>query len=163
MGTLYCVSVGYLYAFVTMLIAEYRMIVGLAAGITILVCMAMFLLYRSGKVTVNNKLRTVVFTLIFANIVGVILLVICSFIPALTFIPAFFTGNGIISIAISAVGVVIATLFVLIDFDTVAKAVENEIPVENEWYCAFSLAFSVIWLFGKIFNLLVKVFAAAKK
>lgn len=163
LGTIYCASIGYVYTFMTQLFVEYRFYIALAAAITVLVCFSMILLYRSGKIVVTNKLRTVVSTLILASIIGGILLFVCGFIPALRFIPMFFAGNGIVNIAFAVVGVVIAALFLVIDFDTVTKAVENQIPVENEWYCAFSLAFSVIWLFGRVLELVIKVANATKK
>ncbi|MDO4617240.1 MAG: Bax inhibitor-1/YccA family protein [Lachnospiraceae bacterium] len=157
LGTIYCISIGYVYTFLTMLIEDYRAAVGIAAAITVLLCTAMFLLVRSGKVTVTNRFRTVVSTLFLTSILATVFIAVCAFIPSLHFVIEFFMGNSMITLVLSAVSIVIGCLFLLIDFDAVAKAVENEIPKEYEWYCAFSLAFSVIWLFGRVLNLVLKI------
>lgn len=159
LGTIYCFSAGYLFTYMSLIVVEYGGAVALALIITATVCTAMFLLYRSGKVVVTGKLRTVVITLVLANLLSAIILLIFSFIPALRFIPDFISHNGALSLIFAIIGVVIATLFLLVDFDAVTKAVENEIPVENEWYCAFGLAFSVIWLFMKILDLVLQIMA----
>ncbi len=157
LGTVYCIGIGYFYAFACIMVEEYRLVTVLAAGITILVCLAMVLLYRSGKFTVTSKMKKIVTTLLIASVLGSVLITICRFVPQLQFIAAAFAGNGLLSILLAVVGVVIAAAFLLIDFDTVAKAAEEQLPKEYEWYCAFSLMFSVIWLFGEIFNLILAV------
>ncbi|MDO4491205.1 MAG: Bax inhibitor-1/YccA family protein [Lachnospiraceae bacterium] len=157
LGTLYCFCTGFLYSTLVQLFEEYRAAIGLALLLTIAVCTVLFLLFRSGKLSVTGKIKTAVVTLVLADIAGGIVLAVCSCIPSLRFLAEFAVTNGVIAIVMSVVGVVLAVLFVLIEFDTVAKSVERKIPVENEWYCAFCLAFSVIWLFMKILQLVMTV------
>ena len=64
--------------------------------------------------------------------------------------------NAVINIGASVLMVIIASLFLLVDFDTIKHAVDDELPKKYEWYAAFGLAFSVIWLFFKILELLGK-------
>ena len=51
----------------------------------------------------------------------------------------------------------IAALFLLVDFDTIQTAVEKQLPRKYEWIAAFGLAFSVIWLFLKVLDLILKL------
>ncbi len=156
-GTIYCISIGYFYSFMTMLIVDYRAAVGIAAAITVLVSMVLNFLVRTGKVTVSNKMNTVLTTLVLTSIVGALLLAACSVIPSLSFVSDFFMGNSLITYALSAAGIVIACLFMMMDIKAVELAIEKEVPKEYEWYCAFSLVFSVIYLFGRILNLVMRL------
>lgn len=162
-GTVYCFSAGYFFAFMSLMIKDYGAAVGIALILTVAVCTSMFLLYRSGKVIVTNKFRTVVLTLVFANFLCAIALLVCNFIPGLRFITQFAISNSTFSLVCSIIGVVIASLLLLVDFDGISKAVDNELPKEYEWYCAFGLAFSVIWLFMKILEVVLKVMSKSKK
>lgn len=163
LGTVYCFSAGYFFSSLAYIIEEYREACTIALIITVAICVAMFLIYRSGMVTVTNKFRTVVLTLVLADIICALAVVACMFIPGLKSIADFAFANGGAAVVCSVVGVVMASLFLLVDFDGVTKAVENEIPYEYEWYCAFALAFSVIWLFMKVFELVLEVMAKNNK
>lgn len=83
--------------------------------------------------------------------------VVCNFVPSLHFIAEFAATNSVFSFLGATLGIVIASLILLVDFDAINRAVENEIPVENEWFCAFTLVFSVVWLFMKILRFVLKV------
>ncbi len=154
LGTVYCIGIGYFYTFLSISFEEYRAVTAIAGGITVLVCLAMVLLYRSGKFTVTSRMKNIVTALLIASVLGSLLITVSWFVPQIHFIAEFFAGNGLMSILLAVFGIVIAAFFLLVDFDTVAKAAEEELPKEYEWYCAFSLMFSVIWLFGEIFNLI---------
>ncbi|WP_294466916.1 Bax inhibitor-1/YccA family protein [uncultured Ruminococcus sp.] len=59
------------------------------------------------------------------------------------------------SIGFSVLGIITATLFLLTDFDTIEKNVENNLPKKYEWSAAFGLAFTVIWIYLKVLDLLL--------
>lgn len=153
-GTLYCVSTGYLLTFFATILVDARSIMLIALALTIAVVTVMALLYSSGKIKVTQKFRTVVTTLLLASVAGALIFFICSLIPGLRDVVTFFQNNRILKIACAVGGVVIATLFLLVDFDTVQKAVEKRLPKKYEWIAAFALVFSVIWLYFKILDLL---------
>ena len=54
-------------------------------------------------------------------------------------------------------GVILASLFLLVDFSQIQQTVENKLPKQYEWVAAFSLTFTIIWLYLEILNLLIKL------
>ena len=45
----------------------------------------------------------------------------------------------------------------MVDFDTIERSVEQKLPKKYEWIVAFGLAYTIIYLFLKIFNLICKL------
>lgn len=81
----------------------------------------------------------------------------CMFIPAMRPLIAMLAENRILCIVSSLVGIVIATLLLIVDFDAVKQGIDRQIPKQYEWFAAFSLTFSVVWLYFKIFQLLAEL------
>ena len=155
-GTLYCLSVGYCISFMAQLIAEYRDAICLALIITIAIVGVMALVYAKGWIKVNDKFRNIIKILFFSSIVSGVLMLVAYFIPQLRGIVMFVAENPLLSIGGSVVYVVIASLFLLVDFDAIQTAVEGKLPRKYEWITAFGLSFSVIWLFLKVLDLILK-------
>lgn len=156
-GTLYCVSVGYCVALMAQLFAEYRDAISLALVITVAIVGVMAQVYAKGWIKVDDKFRSIMRILFFTSIASGILMLIAYFVPQLNGIVMFIAENPVLSIGGSVVYVVIASLFLLVDFDTIQTAVENKLPRKYEWIAAFGLAFSVIWLFLKVLDLILKL------
>ena len=156
-GALFCASTGFVISWAGSTFGkEYAQTIWLALIITAIVVMVMGFLYFSGKVQVTKKFRTMLITLFITAIGASLLGVIGSLIPATR---GFVTGlmdNAVINIGASVLMVIIASLFLLVDFDTIKHAVDDELPKKYEWSAAFGLAFGVIWLFFKILELLGK-------
>ena len=156
-GTLYCLSVGYCISLMAQLFAEYRDAISLALIITVAIVAVMAQVYAKGWIKVNDKFRSIMRILFFTSIVSGLLMLVAYFVPQLKGIVMFVAENPLLSIGGSLVYVVIAALFLLVDFDTIQKAVENKMPRKYEWIAAFGLAFSVIWLFLKVLDLILKL------
>ncbi|MGN0639449.1 MAG: Bax inhibitor-1/YccA family protein [Oscillospiraceae bacterium] len=156
-GAISCAGYGYTFAFMGNVIKEYQGIIGLALVLTVSMVAAMQLLFSTGKIKVTNKFVTVLMTLLLASVIGSALVFICSFIPGLNQIIAFIRENMVISIAMSVGGVILASLFLLVDFSQIQQTVENKLPKQYEWVAAFSLTFTIIWLYLEILNLLIKL------
>lgn len=125
-----------------------------AVGLTFGTLAALLLAYRSGliKVTENFKLGVVaatggIFLLYMANIV-------MSFFG--TSMP-FIHEGGWLGIGFSAVVVVVASLNLVLDFDFIEKGVEQGAPKYMEWYAAFGLLVTLIWLYLEMLRLLSKL------
>ena len=118
--------------------------------------MVMGFLYFSGRVQVTKKFKTMLIVLILTSVFVSILGFILSLIPATRGFVQSMMGNAVINIGASVLMVIIASLFLLVDFDTIKHSVDDELPKKYEWYAAFGLAFSVIWLFFKILELIAK-------
>lgn len=156
-GSLYCISTGYVLGTLVGLLPEYREPAVWALVLTLLIVGAMLYLYGTGKVKVTGKFRTVVSTMVGASIGLSLIMLIFYFIPGLRNVPQAFLGNPAIYLLLSLGGIAIATMFLLVDFDTIQRTVENRLPREYEWYGAFSLVFSVVWLYFKLLDLLVSL------
>ncbi len=66
-------------------------------------------------------------------------------------------GNGVIGIGFSVVVVVIAALNLVLDFDFIEQGARQGAPKYMEWYGAFGLMVTLIWLYVEILRLLAKL------
>ncbi len=115
---------------------------------------ALLFAYRSGliKATENFKLGVVAAT-------GGIALVYLA-----TIVLGFFNINipmihesGIVGIGFSLFVVVIAALNLVLDFDFIENGVEQGAPKYMEWYGAFGLMVTLVWLYIEFLRLLSKL------
>ena len=66
------------------------------------------------------------------------------------------TNTSLMSIGISLFVVVIASLNLVLDFDFIEEGAEKGAPKYMEWYGAFGLLVTLIWLYLEILKLLAK-------
>jgi len=66
-------------------------------------------------------------------------------------------GSGIIGIGFSLFVVVIAALNLVLDFDFIENGARAGVPKFMEWYAAFGLIVTLIWLYIEILRLLAKL------
>ncbi len=110
--------------------------------------------YRSGliKATENFKLGVVAAT------GGIFLLYLVSFV--MSFFGnsiGFIHNSGTFGILFSGFVVVIAALNLVLDFDFIESGVEHGAPKYMEWYEAFGLLVTLLWLYLEILRLLAKL------
>ena len=67
-----------------------------------------------------------------------------------------------LSVAVSVIMVIVASIYVFITIQQTNQLVENGIDAKYEWYAAFGIANTVIWLFLEILELLLKLAAKRK-
>jgi len=149
---LYTALQGVVIGSVSFLFGElYQGIVTQAVLFTISITLGMLLLYALRLVTVTKKLRS----MILIATVGVLLFYVFSFIISL-FSQSFanFVSSGTSGVVIAFIIVVIAALNLLLDFDFIEKGVEKELPKQFEWYGAFGIMVTLIWLYFSILRLL---------
>lgn len=129
----------------------YNGIVTQAIILTLAITLGMFFLYASGAVKVNKKFASV---MLIAT-VGVLIYLVAEFFLAL-FIPGFanLVFSGPLGIVIALIIVIIAALNLLLDFDTITRGVQNKLSKKAEWYAAFGLMVTLIWLYISILRLL---------
>jgi uncharacterized YccA/Bax inhibitor family protein len=114
---------------------------------------ALLLAYKSGmiKVTENFKLGVVAAT------GGVALTYLLGFIFSFFGVNFSIFGGGTIGIIFSLVVVVIASLNLVLDFDFIEEASERNLPKYFEWYGAFGLIVTLVWLYLELLRLLAKL------
>lgn len=157
-GALFCAATGFTVAWAGSKFGkEYASTIWLALLVTTVVVVMMGFLYFSGKVKVTKKFRTVLIVLFLGSIASSIIVFILSLIPGTRPFVSSIMENGVFNIVTSVLMIVIASLFLLVDFDTIRRSVDDGLPKKYEWYASFGLAFSVIWLFFKILELLGKL------
>lgn len=69
----------------------------------------------------------------------------------------FLFENGIVGIGISLFIVVIAALNLVLDFDFIEQGAAHGAPKYMEWYGAFGLMVTLIWLYVELLRLLAKI------
>ena len=162
-GALYCVTQGYLISFIIFKVLKgYEYLGALALAITLMIVLVMSVLYATGAIRVTKKFKMVMLTLFATTIASSILVFIGSFIPATRELVASITGNLGFSIGVSVVFIIIAALFLICDFDTIDHVVNNKLPKKYEWAAAFGLAFTVLWIYLKVLDLILTI-AGSKK
>lgn len=121
---------------------------------TLAALLSMLLLYRAKVIQCTDKFRAVLFTATMS--IGVIYLI--QIIASLfgRGIPQIFTSSAI-GIGFSVVVVLIAAFNLIVDFDFIEKGAENMLPKAFEWYGAFGLMVTLIWLYLEILRLLAKL------
>ncbi len=132
----------------------YPGIVVQAVGLTFGTMFALLTAYRTGFVTVTDNFRLGVV----AATGGIALFYVVSLILGFfgVHIPLI-TSSGPWGIAFSLFVVVIAALNLVLDFDFIEKGAESGAPKYMEWYGAFGLIVTLIWLYMEILRLLSKL------
>ncbi len=132
----------------------YGGIVMRAVLLTLAVFFAMLFLYRSGIIKVTEKLKMG----IFAATAGIAVVYLVSFIGSFFGMQmSFLYGNSNLSIGISLFIVAIAALNLVLDFSFIEEAAGAGAPKYMEWYGAFGLMVTLIWLYLEILRLLSKL------
>lgn len=62
-------------------------------------------------------------------------------------------GISIIAILASAVGVVLAAMNLVVDFDAAEQGVRNQAPASESWRAAFGIAVTMVWLYTEILRI----------
>jgi uncharacterized YccA/Bax inhibitor family protein len=125
--------------------------VGLTAGVLFL----MLFLYATRLIRVTGRLVAG----ITAATGAVVLVYLVQMVLSLFFhtqIPGIF-GSGMIGIGFSVVVVAIAAFNLLINFDVIERGAAAGSPRFMEWYGAFGLMVTLIWLYIEILDLLMKL------
>lgn len=137
-----------------MMEARFPGIVIQAVGLTFGTLGALLMAYRSGliRATENFKLGVVaatggIFLLYMVNIV------MGFFGHSIGFIHE----SGWMGIGFSAFVVVVAAMNLVLDFDFIENGVESGAPKYMEWYGAFGLIVTLVWLYLEILRLLSKL------
>ncbi|MCW2960317.1 MAG: Bax1 inhibitor-like family protein [Thermoleophilia bacterium] len=132
----------------------YDGIVFQAALATIGVFTAMLLLYRTRIIKVTARFRAIVGVAMLGIVITYGLTFILSFFG--TTVP-FIHGSGPIGIGFSLLVIGIASMMLLSDFDMVERGVATGAPKYMEWYSAFALLVTVVWIYLEMLRLLSKL------
>lgn len=133
---------------------QYNGIVFEAVTYTMIAFFTMLILYRLGVIKATQTFKSVIITATIAIGISYLILFILSF---FSIRPDWFYGNSTLSIAINAVIIVIAALNLILDFDFIEQGSSMNMPKYMEWYAAFGLILTIIWLYLEILRILSKI------
>jgi len=124
-----------------------------AVGITFGVVIAMFGLYRFGVIKATQKFKAIVFT----ATAGIAMFYLLAFVLRFFNIEMpLIHSSGTWGIMFSLVVVAIAALNLILDFDMIEQGSAMGAPKYMEWYGAFGLLVTIVWLYIEILRLLSK-------
>ncbi len=125
------------------------------SAMRLLLTLAVLLLaYRSGLIPVTQKFRMGVVAATGAIMLFYIAEIVLGFFGVHF---ASVNGSGIVGIGFSVVVVIVAALNLVLDFDFIESGVRANAPKYMEWYGAFGLMVTLIWLYLEILILLSKI------
>lgn len=132
---------------------RYPGIVLQAVGLTFGTLFALLLAYRSGLIKATENFRLG----LFAATGGIALLYLVSFVMGFfgKSIPVIHSA-GPWGIVFSVIVVLIAAFNLVLDFDFIEEGERVGAPAYMEWYAAFGLMVTLIWLYLEILRLLAK-------
>src|SRR2546423_5470326 len=129
-----------------------------AVGLTFGVVIAMYLLYRFRIIRATEKFKAVIFT----ATAGIALFYGLAIILRLFGIQMpLIHESTTLGIGFSLIVVAIAALNLILDFDMIENGVAMGAPKYMEWFGAFGLLVTIVWLYIEILRLLSK-FASRK-
>ena len=153
---LYALSQGIFLGGITLFFeAQFPGIAIQAIGLTFGILASLLFCYKSGLIKPTENFRLMVFS----ATMGIALLYFISIMMSLFGgggIPLIHS-NGLFGIGFSLFVVSIAALNLVLDFDFIEEGAEKGMPKYMEWYGAFALMVTLIWLYLEILRLLAKM------
>ena len=125
-----------------------------AVGLTFGTCFVMLMAFRSGLIRATRR-----FTIgVIAATGGIAVFYLISMLLGFFGIQVpLVYGGGTFGILFSLAVVVIASLNLILDFDFIEKGAAQGAPKYMEWYAAFGLMVTLIWLYMEMLRLLTKL------
>ena len=153
-GPVYAAMQGVVLGLVTMILeAQFPGLPMQAALLTVATLVVMLVAYRSGVIRVTERFRSIVVSCTAAIFVFYIIAFGMSLFGL--YIP-FLHEGGIIGIGFSLFVTGLAAFNLILDFDTIEQGI-GRAPAEMEWFAAFGLVVTLIWLYMEILRLLRKL------
>ncbi len=125
-----------------------------AVGLTFGTVIAMYLLYQSRIIKATERFKSIVITATMGIAIFYLIAIVLRFFSInIAFLHEGSTFGIIFSLAIVA----IAALNLILDFDMIENGAAMGAPKYMEWYGAFGLLVTIVWLYLEILRLLGKL------
>lgn len=155
-GTLYAVLQGVSIGFISAVFdAAYQGVVFMALISTVSVFGVMMVLYATGVIRVGRFFRRFMMSALLGVLAAHLLMFIMSLFNAS--LSVLFYGNGTLSIVISVVMIILASLMILFDLDRMTQIVNGRLDKRWEWVAAFGLLITLVWLYVEFLKLFAKL------
>lgn len=122
-----------------------------AIALTFAIFFIMLFAYRSGLIKATQRFRSIVV----AATGGIFLFYLVTFALRMFGINIpYIHSMGPLGIGISAAIVIIASLNLILDFDSIEEGERSGAPESMEWYAAFGLMLTLVWLYVEVLRLI---------
>lgn len=153
-GGLYCISAGFIYSYCCILGLSKKDDLITALIITITYCLVILLNFIVRGVVITKTFSRIIMSLVgFVHLCG-ILPKVGTYLPAFSFMTPIFDGHITLKLVCAVFSVGLGGVFLLVVLDILQNVKDRKISDEYEWYCAFSVVFSIIWMFVRILSLI---------
>lgn len=133
---------------------QYYGISAIAVGVTFTIMLVMLFLWKQRIIVVTEKLRSALISMT----AGIFVFYLINFIASI-FWTSFIPRSGLAGIGITLVIAGIAAFNLLLDFDNIETAVKEGAPKYMEYFNAFGLLVTLIWLYIEVLRLLKMIMA----
>jgi uncharacterized YccA/Bax inhibitor family protein len=134
--------------------ASYPGIAIQAVALTFGVFGVMLVLYRTGMIKVTQRFRAGVL----GATLGIAVVYLVSLVLGLFGVRVpFLNGASPLGILISLAIVAVAALNLVLDFDLIDRGARSGAPAYMEWYAAFGLLVTLVWLYLELLRLLARL------
>ena len=149
LAPLYAIAEGALLSAVVVLLeAQFSGIAIHAVIITVAIALLMAIVYSKEVIKVTSDFQCGIFVCLFV----IIAYYMFGFIFDINIY------NSLLSLCINLIIAIVASLCLLIDYKLITEAIDNNMSEEYEWYCAFSLLVTLIWLYVEILDVLRQIY-----
>ncbi len=125
-----------------------------AVGLTFGTVIAMYLLYSFKIIRATQRFKAIIIT----ATMGIALFYVIAIVLRMFGVDIAFLHEGsAMGIGFSLIIVGIAALNLILDFDMIEQGSANNAPKYMEWYGAFGLLVTIVWLYLEILRLLSKI------
>jgi uncharacterized YccA/Bax inhibitor family protein len=134
----------------------YEGIVFQAALGTVCITGTMYGLYATKIIKATPMFKKIIFTLAGGIMMLYLVSLMLLFIPGNFTVP-FLHSSGPIGILITVAILGVAAFLLIINFDFIEKGIQQRSPKVGEWWGAFGLLVTIIWIYIEMLRLLAKV------
>ena len=127
-----------------------------AAMATMATVVGMLIAYRTGIIRATPMFKKIVITATMGIMIFYLISIAASFF-GVHFSVNQFGNSSMISIGFSLFVVVIAALNLILDFDFIERGAVEGAPKYMEWYGAFALMVTIVWLYIEMLRLISKL------
>lgn len=157
LAPVYAIFEGYFLGVISLLFeTSFPGIVLQAVLLTVVIAVLMNFLYRNRIIKVTEKFKSVIIAATFGIFIVYMISIVMSFFTSGRGIPMIHE-SGLFGIGFSLFVVVIASLNLLLDFSFIEDQANKKAQKDLEWYGAFALTVTLVWIYIEILKLLAKL------
>ncbi len=155
LGPVYAIAQGFFLGAISKAYNSYQDgIVVQAVGATLAVFLVMLVLYRTQIIKVTDRFRR---TIISATIGLMVFYGISLLLSLFGAMPSFINSPSLLGIGFSLFAAGLAAMNLALNFDFIEKGAEQKLPKGMEWYAAFGMLITLVWLYLELLRLLSKL------